>query len=299
MRQVKNGYLASRRLPPRSSSLNLKLRLLLHIISNSISDILIVSCYFFLRSTQIPNTFLRFTMSFQSCLEASPACPIEATTYGYRPDLGPNIALLTVFAIVALVQLGFAFFYRLWAFSLVISAACVLEAVGYGGRIIMNNNPWSQTGFRIQIICLILAPSLLAAAVYLTLKHLVTYFGPEHSRLKPKLYTWIFIGCDILSIFLQAAGGGVAASAGKGDKENAKTADAGNSIMLAGIAFQVATMIVCGLLAGEFFYKLHRSGRSSTPDPSKPVLTARPKALLFCSTVAAAYLLILIRCVYR
>lgn len=100
----------------------------------------------------------------------------------------------------------------------------------------MHNNPWDDVGFKIQIVCLIIAPSFLAAGIYLTLKHIVMALGPEHSRLKPRLYTWIFISCDALSIVIQAVGGGIAASS------DGSAADTGGNIMVAGIAIQVATM---------------------------------------------------------
>jgi hypothetical protein len=233
-------------------------------------------------------------MSFRNCTSVSPACPAIATTYGYYPSLGPNIALLTVFGIVVISQLGLVFIYRLWSYSFVIAAACLLEVVGYIGRLLMHANPWSETGFRTQIICLILGPSFLAAGIYLTLKHLVIYFGPEHSRLRPQLYTRIFIGCDVASILLQAAGGGVAASAGKTEK-NTKLADAGNSIMMAGIAFQVATMVICGLLAADFGFSLWRSSRREQRNLGR----VSPKAKAFFAAVALAYITILIRCIYR
>ncbi|KAJ5618140.1 hypothetical protein N7537_003254 [Penicillium hordei] len=40
-----------------------------------------------------------------------------------------------------------------------------MEAAGYMGRILMHDNPWSTSGFRLQIFCLILAPTFIAAAL--------------------------------------------------------------------------------------------------------------------------------------
>lgn len=102
----------------------------------------------------------------------------------------------------------------------------------------MNSNPWDDVGYKIQIVCLILAPSFLAAGIYLTLKHIIMHLGPEYSRLRPKYYTWIFISCDALSIVIQAVGGGIAASS------DGSGADTGGDIMVVGIAIQVATMYV-------------------------------------------------------
>jgi len=134
---------------------------------------------------------------YRICTEVSPECPVVDTTYGYRPNLAGNSILLAVFAACTLAQLVLGLRYRLRAFTFAVSLGCLGEAIGYGGRIMMNSNPWSQTGFKIQICCLILSPSFLAAGIYLTIKHLVIYFGPEMSRIRPQMYTRIFISCEL------------------------------------------------------------------------------------------------------
>jgi hypothetical protein len=63
------------------------------------------------------------------------------------------------------------------------------------------------------LIPLTLAPALLTAGIYLCLGRVITVIGSENSRLKPKMYTYIFIGCDVLSLVLQGTGGGMAATA--------------------------------------------------------------------------------------
>ena len=83
---------------------------------------------------------------------------------------------------------------------------------GYIGRILMHDNPWNANGFKLQIDALILSPSFIAASVDLTMKHVALTFGEERSRIKPRLYTWVFIGVDFFSIVVQAVGGGIAAS---------------------------------------------------------------------------------------
>lgn len=157
-----------------------------------------------------------------------------------------------------------------------------------------------------QICCLVLAPSFVAGAIYLTMKHLVIYCGPQYSRLKPRLYPWIFVGCDLGSIVLQAIGGGVAASAGK--SADRTLLHAGNALIVAGISFQVATMTVCGILGADFFFRFFRTKPSSITE-EKPDKTPYERDLsepkkhrnfkLFCAAIALAYVTVLIRCIYR
>ena len=169
----------------------------------------------------------------------------------------------------------------------------------------MHRNPWNQDGFKTQICCLVLAPSFLAAGIYLTLKHMVLYCGPEHSKLKPRLYPWIFIGCDFGSIVLQALGGGIAAAAGNRDSDP-KLLDAGNGLIVAGIAFQVATMSVAGLFMLDFFRRFRRARKSFSPNgdgseweknSAKP--SVRRNFRIFCYSIAFAYVAIITRCIYR
>lgn len=227
------------------------------------------------------------------CTEVSAACPISETTYGYRPNLAGNIFLLVVFGICTLAQLFLGIKHKLRAFTFAVTVGCMGETLGYGGRLIMNENPWSQTGFRMQIVCLILSPSFLAAGIYLALKHLVLHFGPQYSKLKPHYYTWYFIGFDAVSIFTQAAGGGIAAG------DNLRLANIGNNIMVAGLCIQVATMTVCAILSIDFALRVYRS-QSREEKVVREGEEQSPRAFkLFLVCFIIAFITIFIRSIYR
>lgn len=108
----------------------------------------------------------------------------------------------------------------------------------------------------------------------------------------PKWYTWIFIGCDLFSLILQGAGGGVAASA-----ESQSTQDVGSNLMLAGIVWQVFTLIVFAALAGDFILRANRARSNLTVAASE--LLRSTKFQLFFGGLVTAYVTILVRCVYR
>jgi hypothetical protein len=230
--------------------------------------------------------------SYHTCTEVSPICPVEATTYGYYPNLGANIFFTVFFGILALFQLGIGVYYRTWTFMVAVASGAILELAGYIGRVLMHSNPWNSSAFKLQIVCLVLAPTFVAAGIYLTLKHIILALGPEHSRLKPTLFTWIFIGCDVGSLILQAAGGGVAAAAGNTDR---KLLQAGDNIIIAGIAFQVATMSVCGLLGLEFLIRYSKRGPGFSNE--KTSLGRNIKWVIVGEVLA--YFTVLIRCIYR
>ncbi len=239
------------------------------------------------------------------CTQITPECPVELTTYGYYPNLSVNSFFIALFGLCLFVQLGLGTWRRTWTYLGVVAVGCFGEAVGYIGRVIMHSNPWSPAGFKTQICCLVLAPSFLAAGIYVTLKHLVLYCGPEHSRLKPRLYPWVFIGCDFGSIVLQAIGGGTAAAAGD-QGQNKKLLDVGDGLIVAGIAFQVATMAVCAVLMLDYFLRFQKAKKANSVTHSeseyeKNATDAKTSRnfRIFCFAIGFAFLTIFIRCIYR
>ncbi|KAL4782633.1 RTA1 like protein-domain-containing protein [Aspergillus varians] len=239
-------------------------------------------------------------MSTTFCTDVSPTCPVSATTYGYTPNLAANILFACIFGLTALLQIAIGLKARSWAFTFSLAAGCILELVGYIGRIQMHDNVWDKPAFRQQITCLILGPSFIAAGIYWSLKHIVLFLGADKSRLRPGLYPWIFIGCDAGSIVLQAVGGGLAAA---GDDDEGLV-NAGNNIMVAGIAFQVVTMGICGLLGVDLVYRVwrrrgHGGGEGDGEGREKHSLADGRRFYLFCAAEVWAYVTVLVRCIYR
>lgn len=242
--------------------------------------------------------------NFRQCLEVSAQCPVTATLYGYTPVMGVNAFLCAVFGVCFISTIVIGVMTKTWTYTLALGIGTFLEMAGYVGRIIMNGNPWSESGFKLQICCLVLGPSFVAAAIYLTLKHFVLYLGPEHSLLKARLYPWIFIGCDFGSIVLQAVGGGMAAAGGT---NNVKLINAGNNLIVAGIAFQVVTMVVCGALVLFFIFRYRKARLASGSINEKSSYQVDKesgsirlgKVKLFGAMVTVAYFAVLIRCIYR
>lgn len=228
-----------------------------------------------------------------SCTAVSTECPVQGSIYGYYPSLAANAFFLAFFALFTLLNIGLGVHYRTWTFMIALALGCATEAVGYVGRILLHANPFSKPGFDIQIVCLIIAPAFIAAAIYLTLKHLTLCFGPEHSRIKPRNYTWIFIGFDVLSLILQGAGGGVAATS----STNPSVETAGNDLILAGIVFQVATLLVFAGMAADYFFRLFRSA-SVLPKEAESIM-AKTSFQCFIVGLVLAFLAVFARCVFR
>ncbi|CAL3965615.1 hypothetical protein PZA11_002522 [Diplocarpon coronariae] len=230
----------------------------------------------------------------QDCTKVTPGdCSVENTIYGYLPNLPANAFFIAIFALLAIAQLGLGLPKRAYFYSIAVAIGCVGECIGYGGRVMMHSNPYGDTGFTVQISCLIFSPAFIAAGIYLTLKHLVLAFGQERSRIQARWYTWIFITCDFISLLLQAIGGGMAGSSG----DDASLRDLGTNLMIAGIVWQVVTLLAFASLVLD--YVLRTRFAWEAVDPSARALLTQAKFKGFMAAITVAFITVFLRCVYR
>jgi len=147
-------------------------------------------------------------------------------------------------------------------------------------------------------VCLTIAPAFIAAGLYLTLSRTVITSGPEKSHIKPHSYSRIFIPCDVISLLLQAAGGGITSATSNANR----SPDVGDHIMVTGLAFQVLTLAVFICLCIDFTIRTLRRTRdmgNAALDPSHATLRASTVFRSFVAALAFATLCIFIRSVYR
>lgn len=245
------------------------------------------------------------------CQQAGPECPVQLSLLGSYPNLGGNVFFCVMFGLLFLAQLAIGIRKRTWTFMVGVSLGCLDEMIGYIGRLLIRQNPFGIASNGINIFCLVIGPSFIAAGVYLTLKHVVIFCGPEYSRIRPKWYPWIFILCDVASILIQAIGGAIGAGATSG--ENQSILQTGEALIITGIVLQVVTMSVFGLLAVDYFLRrrsMARRGPSASVESSpERALKEMPamgsvaydprKFRYFILAVTSAYVTILIRCIFR
>lgn len=140
-------------------------------------------------------------------------CSVEEWGYiRYQPSVAGNALFLAVMAVLAICQLVLGIMHKTKSFAATMCLGLTTEAVGYIARVLMNGNPFNRDYFLWYLITLTIGPVFIAAAIYLTLGRIVVVYGEGISRLKPRSYTMFFLGCDIVSLCVQAVGGGIAAS---------------------------------------------------------------------------------------
>ncbi|PKS08148.1 hypothetical protein jhhlp_005424 [Lomentospora prolificans] len=212
-------------------------------------------------------------------------CPIEASLLRYQPNTPSTIVFLVVFALSMIVHTYQGVRTKAWGFMASMISGCILEIVGYIGRLIIHSNPFSFEGFLIQIICITIAPVFFCSAIYVLLSQVANYVDASVSRFKPALFYWIFIPCDIVSLILQATGGALSCTGA-----NEHEIEIGEHISLAGLIFQVVTLIAFCVAFADYVIRARRSSSRHRLDKA---------LMIFLGFMFASTFFILIRCVYR
>ncbi|KAK4198256.1 RTA1 like protein-domain-containing protein [Triangularia verruculosa] len=233
---------------------------------------------------------------YYSCDYVSLTCPVTATTLGYYPNRGINIFLSIGFGVALLATVYHGIRTKTWTYSGFVAAGCALELAGYISRIPLTDNPWNKKAFETQIVAIILAPTLLCISIYLTLKHVCLSLNPDLSRIRPRLYPFIFVPLDISCLTVQAIGGALAAG---GAVSNIRLVEHGNRAIIAGIVLQVVVLGGFGGVGGEYLWRVKKWLRTGEAGSEMVGLWNDKKFRRFGYAVSGAYVAILLRCIYR
>ncbi|KAL6703141.1 hypothetical protein ACN47E_010203 [Coniothyrium glycines] len=235
-------------------------------------------------------------LSRQSCRVGT--CPAEWQVIAYRPSIAGNTVYMVLFLALLLGQLWLGQRHRTWAYTSTVCLGVGGEAAGYVARVLLHVDPFSMDYFLVNLVPLTIAPALVTAGIYLGLSRVVTAIGSENSRVPPKWYTYIFVGCDLVALILQGTGGGMAATA-----RDSQGSRLGVNIMIAGLISQVVTMMLFLGLWADVVRRVRRSkayGALRCAQPSLyDELRATRRFRFFQWSLFLATILIFIRCIYR
>ncbi|TID27568.1 RTA1 domain protein [Venturia nashicola] len=206
--------------------------------------------------------------------------------YRYDPSVAAAILFIVLFSLATLLHAYQMFRTRTWfLIPFVLGGLC--ETIGYVGRTVSA----AQTGERtlgpyiVQSVLPLVAPALFAASIYMELGRIVEVVeGDANLFIRRKFLTAIFVCGDILSFFLQGAGGGLMAS-----KTNS-TQKLGTTVIEIGLGVQIAFFVVFVLAATIFHWRMQKNP------------TSRSLEIGWQKHMTALYstsLLILIRSIFR
>jgi len=222
-------------------------------------------------------------------------CSVEQWGFvHYRPTIAGNALFLAVMAVIAIYQVYLGIRLKTKSFMIAICLGLLTEIVGYIARVLLNGNPFSRDYFLWYLITLTIGPVFIAAAIYLTLGRIVVVHGAFISRIKPRTYTTFFLGCDIVSLVVQAVGGGIAAST---PLDNPHMIDVGTNILVAGLSIQVASLFAFSACSLEFLWRVRKNPEMRNPEFADLVSSKRFKMFLIALFGATACLFV--RTVFR
>jgi hypothetical protein len=169
-----------------------------------------------------------------------------------------------------------------WLVVLVIGG--ITEIIGYTARIYSWSDDTNLNAFLAQTVTLIIAPAFFSAALYVVFGQIINIVGRQYSILGTKWYIVIFVTADLISLIVQAVGGGQAAVATETNSDSSN----GTHIMVAGICWQMLSMSVYVLLVIIYIFRITKA---------KVALIQNMK--IFFSGMTIVTLMIFIRCIYR
>ncbi|SCU92950.1 LAMI_0E12684g1_1 [Lachancea mirantina] len=185
--------------------------------------------------------------------------PANLSMYsGMVPNFRFNVTMAAIFGLLWIFQLGAGVYTRQYWICIAFICACGLEVAGYTGRALSSNDVQNVNYFLLQFICLTIAPVFTMGGVYYQLAKLIEIYGHSFALLSsPMAYSYIFMGCDIISLVVQAVGGGMSGTAAA----NYESSATGDHIFVAGLAFQVFTMTAFLFLWFHFCYLIYIKAR--------------------------------------
>ncbi|KAK6454488.1 RTA1 like protein-domain-containing protein [Scheffersomyces xylosifermentans] len=166
---------------------------------------------------------------------------------------------------------------------------CIMEIVGYIGRLISANDITSLGPFIIQSVALLVAPTLFAATIYMSLGELVrTLQAPEKSIVSLKYLTKLFVAGDVVSFLLQGSGGGMASS----------NPSIGRLLIIAGLFVQILFFGMFCVTESTFYIRMeHKPNSISQSGEAFPNKFVNWRS--YCYVLFNSSMLILVRSIYR
>ncbi|KAI0110935.1 RTA1-domain-containing protein [Nemania sp. FL0031] len=219
-------------------------------------------------------------------------CDPSQSWYGYQPNLGINIFFAALYGVSATYCFILTVWKRKWlTYTITILVGSLLELVGYAARIVGHNDPWFSTGWILQYSIITFAPVFMSAALYVCIGRIADFLGRGAFNINPRLYSRVFIPCDIVALVVQGAGGAVSVT------ESVRTTGVspGAAIVIAGLTFQLVSLSVFFIMFGAVLWPTNLWHPKSSDLPIRQARRLRT----FAICIITAILLIIGRSAFR
>ncbi|KAH7399592.1 RTA1 like protein-domain-containing protein [Pyrenochaeta sp. MPI-SDFR-AT-0127] len=211
----------------------------------------------------------------------------EGSPWTYKPNSAAAMIFLISFTLATLWHIVIIFRRRVRYF-IVLAIGGALEIAGYTTRFLATRDTENLTFFIVQTLCILVAPALFAASIYVVLGRLILLLGGEaYSPVKPSRLTLIFVGGDVVTFLVQVMGSGMLRT----------NFTLGKTIILVGLGAQIVFFALFIALASVFHRRL-----SSKPTDQSLSMDARNGTKSWRGVMLVLYVssaLIFIRSVFR
>ena len=211
----------------------------------------------------------------------------------YLTSVPGNALYAAIFGLLICINVFLGVRYRTTGYLIGTFFGLLGELIGYIGRILMHSNPFVDAHFVMYLCCLTIAPAFLTASIYLCISRIVVIYSEAAARFRPRTYTFFFVFCDVVSLVLQGAGGGVAATA-----TTSSQSSTGKSLLVAGLAFQVASLTVFAVACLDLLF-LYRNSTDDALNPAFGKLRSSFKFRAFLWSLSGATFFIYVRSCFR
>ncbi|KAJ1567069.1 hypothetical protein HK405_007298 [Cladochytrium tenue] len=214
--------------------------------------------------------------------------------FGEKPNKQLAYVAAGVFVVTAIIHLAQAFRLKTRYMTPAIIGA-LMEALGYLARTKAIDDPFNTNVYAVQQFFIVISPVLVAATQYIILEHIMVHVDATLAPVRPSLVAKIFVGGDVVSFIVQAAGSGLLVGGTTTEMVNM-----GNWILIGGLLVQILSFS-CFLALCVVFYR-----RASRAEPGRTQAVAavptsqvnpRWRALFLALMVGSAC--VMIRSVFR
>ncbi|KAL4935668.1 hypothetical protein BDV06DRAFT_234117 [Aspergillus oleicola] len=239
----------------------------------------------------------------------------ERSYYHYNPSVGAAgvFAALYTIAFIGTVAQWLRFRPVVWIVMVIASA---MECIGYIARVVSTQDTTARTPYVLQFSLLILAPVLMAGALYVLFGRIIFLIVPREKRtfkicwVPPRWITPVFVGFDIIALLLQLVGAVMITSGNGNSQDDIDTFNRGRDLALGGVIVQIIAFGIFTIAAIRFNFTSKAFVKPASHEPlhmhgegdSTVSLQEKPKNENWQHLLRAvnfATIMILIRSIYR
>jgi hypothetical protein len=238
---------------------------------------------------------------------------VRTSYYLYSPSVAAAGVATALFGIGACIMIWQVIRYRAWIwFSMVV--AVLMEFIGFAARTYSTLNVLHRPTYIIQYCLILLAPVVIAGAIYVAFGRLVLKVVPPEGRTLGLLWvpvrwlTPIFVFFDIAALLIQVTGALMLVNTPDTDPDYRKKITTGRDIATAGVTLQIVAFGIFCIVCIRFhitslkYKKQQISGSSSDKfgvSSDTTGKTYKPRWWWLLYTIEGACLLVLVRSIFR